>query len=40
VTWTGKWRNQYGLIVDISSDAHGKIAGTFTMALPDSGFAA
>ena len=39
MTWTGKWRNQYGSIVEVSSEADGKIVGTFTTALPDSGFA-
>jgi len=36
--WKGKWRNQYGSIVEISNDGSGRISGTFTTALRDSGF--
>ncbi len=36
--WKGKWRNQYGSIVDITDDADHRISGTFKTALPDSGF--
>jgi Avidin family len=36
--WVGRWRNQFGSIVEITSDAGGKIEGTFQTALEDSGF--
>ncbi|WP_050418777.1 avidin/streptavidin family protein [Bradyrhizobium tropiciagri] len=36
--WVGKWQNQYGSIVDITSEAGGRIEGTFRTALADSGF--
>src|SRR3954453_8828158 len=38
MSWTGKWRNQYGSILDISDDADNRITGTFRTALSDSGF--
>jgi hypothetical protein len=38
MAWRGKWRNQYGSIVEITDDAHNRINGTFTTALRDSGF--
>jgi Avidin family len=38
MNWKGKWRNQYGSIVDITDDANHRIAGTFKTALKDSGF--
>jgi avidin family protein len=38
MSWTGKWRNQFGSIVDITSDANGRIEGSFRTALEDSGF--
>ncbi|KRR16307.1 hypothetical protein CQ14_33340 [Bradyrhizobium lablabi] len=38
MTWKGKWRNQYGSIVDITDDANRRISGTFKTALKDSGF--
>jgi hypothetical protein len=38
MTWRGTWRNQYGSILEITDDSDGKIAGTFRMALEDSGF--
>ncbi|WP_235977048.1 avidin/streptavidin family protein [Bradyrhizobium archetypum] len=38
MTWKGKWRNQYGSIVDITDDANRRISGTFKTALRDSGF--
>jgi hypothetical protein len=38
MTWLGKWKNQFGSVVDITSDADGRIEGTFRTALPDSGF--
>lgn len=36
--WTGKWRNQFGSILEITDDANGRIEGTFETALADSGF--
>jgi hypothetical protein len=38
MTWKGKWRNQYGSIVDITDDADHRIRGSFKTALRDSGF--
>ncbi|OKO72222.1 avidin/streptavidin family protein [Bradyrhizobium sp. NAS96.2] len=38
MTWVGKWQNQYGSIVEITSEADGRIEGTFRTALADSGF--
>ncbi|MDH2386560.1 avidin/streptavidin family protein [Bradyrhizobium sp. CER78] len=38
MTWVGKWQNQYGSIVEITSEADGRIEGTFRSALADSGF--
>ena len=38
MTWKGKWRNQYGSIVDITDDSSRRISGTFKTALRDSGF--
>ncbi|CAN7579415.1 avidin/streptavidin family protein [Trinickia sp. LjRoot230] len=38
MNWIGKWRNQYGSIVEIIDDANGKLAGMFRTALPDSAF--
>lgn len=36
MTWVGSWRNQYGSVVEITSEADGRIAGTFRTALKDS----
>lgn len=36
--WKGKWRNQYGSLLEISDDSDQKIVGTFRTALDDSGF--
>ncbi len=36
--WVGKWRNQYGSLVDITDDADHRITGTFSTALRESGF--
>lgn len=36
--WVGIWKNQFGSIVDITSEADGRIEGTFRTALEDSGF--
>ncbi|WP_375775935.1 avidin/streptavidin family protein [Bradyrhizobium sp. ma5] len=38
MNWKGKWRNQYGSIVEITDDARNRIEGLFTTALRDSGF--
>jgi hypothetical protein len=38
MAWVGKWRNQFGSIVEITSEADGRIEGSFKTALPDSGF--
>jgi hypothetical protein len=38
MSWTGIWKNQYGSIVEITSDADGRIEGTFRTALEDSAF--
>lgn len=38
MTWVGRWKNQYGSIVEITSEANGRIEGTFRTALADSGF--
>jgi len=38
MSWLGKWRNQFGSIVDITNDAEHRIEGTFRTALKDSGF--
>jgi Avidin family len=38
MTWLGKWRNQYGSILEILGDSNHRIIGTFTTALKDSGF--
>jgi hypothetical protein len=38
MTWKGKWRNQYGSIVDVTDDANRRISGTFRTTLKDSGF--
>lgn len=36
--WVGKWRNQYGSVLEITDDSGQHIIGTFRTALPDSGF--
>jgi hypothetical protein len=38
MTWLGKWRNQYGSILEIIGDSNHRISGTFRTALKDSGF--
>jgi hypothetical protein len=38
MSWRGKWRNQFGSIVEIADDADNRIYGSFTTALEDSGF--
>jgi len=36
--WIGKWRNQYGSILEITDESDHRIAGRFRTALEDSGF--
>ncbi|MDN5004282.1 avidin/streptavidin family protein [Bradyrhizobium sp. GCM10027634] len=36
-SWVGTWRNQFGSILRIVSDAEGRIEGNFETALEDSG---
>ena len=38
MNWIGKWKNQYGSILEISDDSDNRIVGTFRTALEDSGF--
>jgi hypothetical protein len=38
MTWLGKWRNQYGSVIEIISEKDDKITGRFRTALQDSGF--
>ena len=38
MTWVGRWKNQFGSIVEITNEAAGRIEGSFTTALSDSGF--
>jgi hypothetical protein len=38
MNWKGKWRNQYGSIVNITDDSNRRLSGTFKTALEDSGF--
>ncbi len=38
MTWTGTWRNQYGSVLTVTSEADGRIEGMFRTALQDSGF--
>ena len=37
MTWIGKWRNQYGSILEIPDESNHRIEGKFRTALPDSG---
>lgn len=36
MTWVGTWRNQYGSVLEITSEANGRIEGSFRTALKDS----
>ncbi len=36
--WTGKWRNQYGSVFELTEEGDGRVAGTFQTALKDSNF--
>lgn len=38
MTLVGKWRNQYGSILEITRDSDHRIEGSFRTALDDSGF--
>jgi hypothetical protein len=38
MTWTGKWRNEYGSTVEIEDDSNNQIVGVFRTALEESGF--
>ena len=38
MNWLGKWRNQYGSILEITDDSANRIVGKFRTALSDSGF--
>lgn len=38
MSWIGKWRNQYGSVLEITDDSNHRIIGKFRTALPDSGF--
>ncbi len=38
MSWLGKWRNQYGSVIEITDESNNRIAGSFRTALPDSGF--
>ncbi len=38
MSWIGRWRNQYGSMLEISDDAGNRLTGTFRTALEDSGF--
>lgn len=33
MTWLGAWRNQYGSVVEITSETNGRIEGSFKTAL-------
>ncbi|TIV10416.1 MAG: hypothetical protein E5W02_20575, partial [Mesorhizobium sp.] len=34
--WLGRWRNQYGSVLNITGEEGGRIEGTFRTALEDS----
>jgi hypothetical protein len=38
MSFKGRWRNQYGSILEVTSEADGNVVGTFTTALEDSSF--
>src|ERR1700755_873340 len=38
MSWLGKWKNQFGSIVEITGEANERFEGTFRTALKDSGF--
>src|SRR4029453_6191370 len=37
-SWVGTWKHQFRSILEITSEANGRIEGTFRTALEDSGF--
>lgn len=39
MSWLGKWRNQYGSILEITDESNHRIVGTFRTGLQDSTFA-
>src|SRR5881628_3600599 len=39
MNWIGRWRNQYGSILEITDDSNHRVIGSFKTALDDSGFA-
>lgn len=38
MSWIGVWKNQFGSVVEIASEANGRIEGSFRTALKDSAF--
>jgi len=38
MSWLGRWRNQYGSVLDITGEDGGRIEGMFRTALEDSSF--
>lgn len=38
MSWRGRWRNQFGSIVEITDDKGNRILGSFKTTLEDSGF--
>ncbi|MER9895124.1 avidin/streptavidin family protein [Mesorhizobium sp. M0119] len=38
MSWLSTWRNQYGSVVELTSEEGGRISGTFRTALEDSAF--
>lgn len=38
MSWIGKWRNQYGSILEITDESDHRVVGKFRTALDDSGF--
>jgi hypothetical protein len=38
MTWLGQWRNQYGSILEITSESGQRLSGKFRSALKDSSF--
>ena len=40
MSWLGKWKNQFGSIVEITGEANERIEGTFRTALKTAGYMA
>ena len=38
MSWLGKWKNQFGSLLEITDESNGRLEGTFRTALRDSGF--